>query len=327
MATVKSKQQREPSFPVAFVLALLANLLLVFVPLPIGPMRRRLVGYSRQRNGGRDIVFYCHPGGFVCTAHLIWVGWLVAAVGAYNAVTTEWQWWVVPMQPLYWIWVGTLLLTIIVLGIQFNAVACGYLIAGTLTLLTGALLVHQRVETELLGEFYAAVEAIPMGIAWGVPAVVSFVLGVVFANVCAWRTLNSVWVLPYDENYIEEHQFLRRAWSRSLGALNFEATTLCLIRRFLNFGYGDIIIRLATGAELVTVRGVFFAEQTAALMRRRVAVVRGDLTQTSDNEQAALQDGAVDDNEHTDADFDAGLDNEHTDFDADFDAGLDGEAA
>mgnify|MGYP007096633271 CR=1 FL=1 len=114
-----------------------------------------------------------------------------------------------------------LLLTIIVLGLRFNVVACGFLAAGALTAVTAALLQQQRVESELLGEFYAAIEAVPVEIAWGVPLIVLLVLGCVFATVTAWQTVNEVWVLPYDEDYIEQHQFLRRSWSRSLGSLNF----------------------------------------------------------------------------------------------------------
>lgn len=51
--------------------------------------------------------------------------------------------------------------------------------------------------------------------------------------------------------------------------LQFEASTPCVLRRFLLFGYGDIIIRLLNGSEIARVNGVFFAESHAELMRRR----------------------------------------------------------
>ena len=193
MTAVNSNEERERSLPVAFTLALLANVLLVFIPLPIGPMRRRLIGYSRKRKSGRDTVFFCHPD-IVCTAHLIWVGWVVAAAGAYNVIMLGQNWWVVPMQPLFWLWVGTLLLTIVVLGLRFDVVACGFLAAGTLVSVTLGLLLQHRVESEVFGQFYQALEAIPIDLAWGVPMFVSLVLGFVFAGVTAWQTINGVTV-------------------------------------------------------------------------------------------------------------------------------------
>lgn len=254
------------------VVALVSNLLLVFIPIPIGPLRRRLVGCRRQRGDGRDTVFFCHPD-IVCTAHLIWIGWLVAAAGAYDVVTAEYQWWVVPMQPLYWLWVTILVLTIVVLGLRFSVVSCGFLGGGILLALTTALLIQRRVETPFLGEFYEVVENIPLQIAWGVPMIVSLVLGLVLATVAAWQSMNDVWVLPHDEDFIERYRFLRKSSSISMDRLNFEANFPCLIRHFLFFGYGNVRIWAPDGREADTIEGVFFAGWHASQMRKRVTTV------------------------------------------------------
>lgn len=81
----------------------------------------------------------------------------------------------------------------------------------------------------------------------------------------------------------------------------FRATTPCLIRHCLFFGYGNVIIRLSIGTELATVEGVFFARRHAELMRRRIASIRAEQSQDSSATQTAIQDAAVDTNDAADA--------------------------
>ena len=166
MVSVKQKRHPNPAVATQYFWALISNLLLVIIPLPIGPMRRQMVGTERRRKSGHDTIIYSHPD-IVCTAHLIWVGWVVTGAGVFNmyVANPNWQ---LPIGSLCWLWLATLILTIAMMGLRFSSVACGYLAAAVLLISVLTLLLRQNL-TEYTGNFVNAFGEIPVDIAWDVP--------------------------------------------------------------------------------------------------------------------------------------------------------------
>jgi hypothetical protein len=260
-----SMNQTTHSRSIASVFAdFLGNFILVFVPLPIGFLRRKLAG--RVTSSG-DQEFYSHPN-FVCTCHLVWVGWVVAAAGVYNQQALPRDWPQLPVQWMSWLWVVVVVLTMLVMGLKFGRVACGFLAAAATIAVLGITIAELKVQTPLTAAFLAVLGQIPMHLDWGVPMLTSLVLGLVFAAVATWQTVNDRWILPSRGHHIEHVIFQYRDRSISKGAKSFVAQFDCLVRRYLFFGYGDIEVRSSLGNTVVDrIEGVFFATQHAERMK------------------------------------------------------------
>ena len=120
-----------------------------------------------------------------------------------------------------------------------------------------------------------------MVVEWGVPFVVSFVLGAVYVFMASWRRLNDCWNLKPVGNYLEHENFQEKDRTISKGAKTFVAVFPCLIRRYLYFGFGDIEVRSSTGTTIVDkIEGVLFAKRHADMILSQFA--------TTDVSQAAL---------------------------------------
>lgn len=259
-------------------LQLIGTLLLIFLPVPCGPLRRHLVG---KVTNNQSLEFYSHPK-FVCVIHLIWVGWLLTAVGIYNGCALVKGWWLIPSLPFSWAWLTALLLTVAVLGLCFGRVACGFLIASVTIFVLLITLIELKAKIPIVGGLLLGMSRIPIEVPWGVPATVSFVLGVIFSGVVTWQRLNDRWILPAFGNYIEHINFQDKDRSISRGAKNFVAVYNCLIRRYLFFGYGDIEVHSSVGGRLIDkIEGVFFAASHAEAIKRRLAT---DITMEADEE-------------------------------------------
>jgi len=257
---------RQPGIIWSFVRTFFGSIGLMFVPLPFWIFKRQLAG---KTNSDGELEFYSHPD-FVCTMHLIWVGWLVTLGAMFNSFAASREWSAaIPMNYLSWPWLFVLCLTLVVMGLQFGRVALGFLIASIVIVLLGLGLAQALSATPIFEDIHRVVRRIPVEINWGVPFVVSVVLGINFVSVAAWRRMNDRWSMKPVGNYLDHENFQEKDRTISKGAKTFVAVFPCLIRRYLYFGYGDIEVRSSTGTTLVDrIEGVLFARETAELVKR-----------------------------------------------------------
>lgn len=243
---------------------------LMFFPLPFGIFRRQLAGKAIE---GGTMEFYSHPN-FVCTMHLIWVGWAVTLGSMINKIFekagdaegSE----LIPGDVLSWLWLTVLVVTIIVMGLEFSRVAVFFLIAALLVAGLGLWLIQALADVPVFKDIAHIIELVPVSLEWGVPMVISFILGFMFVCVAAWRRMNDCWSLKAKGNYLEHENFQEKDRTISKGAKTFVAVFPCLLRRYLFFGYGDIEIRSSTGTTLIDrIDGVFFARHHADIVKFR----------------------------------------------------------
>jgi hypothetical protein len=272
----------------SFVRTFLGSIGLMFIPLPIGIFKRQLAG-KIDKNG--EMEFYSHPD-FVCTMHLIWVGWLVTLGALYNSFAADRGWAEIPTNYLSWPWLFVLCVTLIVMGLQFGRVALGFLIAVIIIVLLGLGLAQVTSELTIFKGIYAQLRKIPVHVEWGVPFVVSVVLGINFVSVAAWRRMNDRWSLQAVGNYLDHENFQEKDRTISKGAKTFVAVFPCLIRRYLFFGYGDIEVRSSTGAALIDrIEGVLYAHQHAEVIKHKFGTT--DISTEEEEESEAVADEAL----------------------------------
>jgi hypothetical protein len=249
-----------------FLRTFVGSIGLMFVPLPFGIFKRQMAG-KIDRVGVLE--FYSHPN-FVCTLHLIWVGWLMAIGEFYNKFAKDKEYTPIPDALLSWPWIFVLLLTIVVMGLRFGRVQIGFLISAIAVTLLGMALTQVQWEIEIFAGLRRLLGRIPVVVEWGVPMVISFVLGILFVCVAAWRRLNDRWSLKPTGNYLEHENFQEKDRTISKGAKTFVAVYPCLLRRYLLFGFGDIEVRSSTGEKIIDrIEGVFFARHHAEVIKVR----------------------------------------------------------
>lgn len=272
---------RQPGVIWSFVRTFLGSIGLMFIPIPVWIFKRQLAG---KVNSDGELEFYSHPD-FVCTMHLIWVGWVVALGALFNDLAAAQGWGVkIPMNYLSWPWLFMLLVTLIVMGLQFGRVALGFLISAIVIVVLGLGLAQALSDTPIFEDIHHTLSRIPVEVQWGVPFVVSVVLGINFVSVAAWRRLNDRWSLKPIGNYLDHENFQEKDRTISKGAKTFVAVFPCLIRRYLFFGYGDIEVRSSTGTTLVDrIEGVLFARETAELIKRQFSTT--DVTSSAEAEE------------------------------------------
>lgn len=272
-----------------FIKRFVGRIGLLFFPLPIGLFRRQLAGRTDDHG---ELQFFSHPD-FVCTMHLIWVGWLVTLGEFYNDFATSHEWGQIPSGFLSWPWLFVLTVTIIVMGLQFARVAVGFLLAAIL--ITGLTLILSETlsDVAVFHTIHDILKRIPVTVAWGVPMVVSFILGLVFVSVASWRRMNDCWSLQARGNYLEHENFQEKDRTISKGAKTFVAVFPCILRRYLLFGYGNIEVRSSTGTTLVDqIEGVFYARHHADIIKNRFAVT--DTQDAEAEEEEADEEAAAD---------------------------------
>jgi hypothetical protein len=271
----------------AVVVDLLSSLLLVFLPVPLGPLHRKLVG--RKRADG-SVEFYSHPR-VVCTSHLIWTGWLLAGVELYNRSDWAEQGGTLATAPFCWLWLLTLVFTILVLGLQFGRVPFAFVGFAAVIVVLLVCILDLATPLAPFKNVYLAIAHLPVTISWGVPLLTSLVLGLVFAAVATWQSWDDRWILPACGNYIEHVNFQQKDRNIPKGAKNFAAVFNCLVRRYLLFGYGDIEVRSSSGKlMLYRIEGVFFAAWHADLIKRRISSVDVSLDEHEDELEGELLD-------------------------------------
>ncbi len=252
-------------------------------PVPVGPLKRKLAG-THDDDGVLE--FYSHPK-FIATAHLIWFGWLLTLLTAVNALATNQGWSsTVPESVLAWgswLWIGLLIITMIVQGIDFNRVAVALFTAAILIVLLALWLVQALSDWEVFRNIWNLLKRIPVLVEWGVPLVTSFILGSVFFCVATWRRLNDRWRIEESGNFLEHHTFERTDRAISKGAKTFVAVWPCLLKKFFFFGYGDIEVRSPDGKRILDhIQGVLFAQRVATLIMERLGTT--DVTAVVDDE-------------------------------------------
>jgi len=261
-------EDRQPGMVIQFLKTFFGSIGLLFVPLPFSIFRRQLAGKVNAETG--EMEFYSHPN-FICTMHLIWIGWIVTLCALFNDVS-ESKKWNVEISPtlLGWIWLFVLLLTLIVMGLRFGRVQVGFLVAAIALVGMGLGLIQAFSDIAVFSNIYSTLKSIDTGIDWGVPFVVSMSVGLLFVCVVTWRRMNDRWSLKERGNYLEHENFQQKDRSISKGAKTFVAVFPCLLKRYLLFGFGDIEVRSSTGTKLIdSIEGVMFAKHHSDIIKRR----------------------------------------------------------
>lgn len=282
-------EKKRPGIVMQFVKRFIGRIGLLFFPLPIGLFRRQLAGRTDDHG---ELQFFSHPD-FVCTMHLIWVGWLVTLGEFYNQYASDHQFTQIPNGFLSWPWLFVLTVTLIVMGLQFARVAVGFLIAAIV--ITGLILFLSETlsEVAVFHAIHDVLKKIPVTVDWGVPMVVSLVLGLVFVSMASWRRMNDCWSLKARGNYLEHENFQEKDRTISKGAKTFVAVFPCILRRYLLFGYGNIEVRSSTGTSLVDrIEGVFYARHHADIIKNRFSVT--DTHDAEAEEEEAEEEAATD---------------------------------
>lgn len=260
---------------------------LAFIPLPFGIFKRQLAGRI-DREGTME--FYSHPN-FICTMHLIWVGWLMTIGEFYNDFAREHDFALIDDRVLSWPWICVLLLTLIVMGLRFGRVQIGFLIAAITVTVLGLALIQTTGDIAIFAGIRTALGKIKVHVEWGLPLVTSTVLGILFAGMAAWRRLNDRWSLQATGNYLEHENFQEKDRTISKGAKTFVAVYPCLMRRYLLFGFGDIEVRSSTGEKIIDrVEGVLFARHHAEIIKTRFGTTD---TRYADAEEEEAEDEAA----------------------------------
>ena len=286
--------QRPPGMIRKFLRTFLGSIGLMFIPLPISIFRRQLAGKTDKEG---TLEFYSHPN-FICTLHLIWVGWVVSLAVAYNNFADA-QGWIMlgeeTLRTLGWVWIVVLLLTIVVMGLQFGRIQVGFLIAALAVSGLGLGLLQVMADIAVFGKIREVLHRIPVIVQWGVPFAVSSVLGMLFVAVATWRRLNDRWSLRSTGNYLEHENFQEKDRTISKGAKTFVAVFPCLLRRYLLFGFGNIEVRSSTGTKLIDlIEGVFFAHAHSEVIKGRFsttdtrdAAANAEVEEAQEDEEAA----------------------------------------
>ena len=249
-----------------FLRKFFGSLGLVFIPLPFGIFRRQLAG-KVNREG--TLEFYSHPN-FICTMHLIWIGWVMTLGELYNDWAEANGYGMLDDRVLSWPWIAALLLTLIVMGLQFGRVQIGFLIAGITVVILGLSLIQVLGDVAIFSTVKSWIGKVPVRVRWGVPLATSTVLGFLYASMAAWRRLNDRWSLKRTGNYLEHENFQEKDRTISKGAKTFVAVYPCLLRRYLLFGFGDIEVRSSTGEKIIDrIEGVLFARHHAEIIKTR----------------------------------------------------------
>lgn len=283
--------ERSPGLVKDFLRTFIGSIGLMFIPMPISIFKRQLAGFTREDG---DMEFYSHPN-FVCTMHLIWVGWLVTLGALYNDFASQpgREWHEIPPGWLGWPWLFVLTLTIIVMGLRFARVAVGFLVACITIVLLGLGLTQALSDVELFKQISEVLGRVKVNVDSGVPMVVSLVLGLVFVSVAAWRRMNDRWILKPTGNYLEHENFQEKDRTIAKGAKTFVAVFPCLVRRYLMFGFGDIEVRSSTGTTLIDrIEGCFFASRHADVIKFRFSTTDIMMAQDEEveEEEAAAED-------------------------------------
>ncbi|HAB14401.1 MAG TPA: hypothetical protein DCE47_22180 [Planctomycetaceae bacterium] len=246
-------------------------LIVVFLPIPVRFLARKQLAFVVDKNDSNRLEFFSQPN-LVTAIHMIWVGWLVGACALYNHLQTneDYQLTQSVIHGLEWVWIVVLCLTILVMGIQFGRVAAGFLLTSIVIFILSVLLYEQMGEVEILNKAQGLLEGVDVALGWGVPILVSLVLGVTMLFSSIWQQLDDRWTVAQQGNFLEHENFQQKDRTIQKGAKTFIHSWPCLLRRFLLFGFGEIEVRDSRGQTAIErIEGVFWAKGVSERLKSR----------------------------------------------------------
>ena len=246
----------------------------IFLPIPIRQIARNQLAFREVKeedgSGESHFEFYSQPN-IVATIHLIWVGWAVAGCQLFNKVIVEdYRLNEQFTRGIIWFWLFVLCVTILVMGIQFGRVASGFLLATVLILVLSVYLVQQISDVEVLATMKKNLHGVELELGWGIPLVISSVLGITMLLNSIWQQLDDRWIVAHKGNFLEHENFQHKDRTIQKGAKTFVHSWPCLMRRWLLFGYGEIEVRDSRGlTEVERIEGIFWARHVSELLKSR----------------------------------------------------------
>ncbi|MCB0352319.1 MAG: hypothetical protein KDD64_02305 [Bdellovibrionales bacterium] len=258
-----SKELRE------FAGGIVASIALAVIPLPIGPFRHVVSGGVKKETGRLEFPQLLP---FMLTCWFIFFSWLSSAGWAYNGVASNRGWWTISESLLTWPWLGSLLLTLLVMGDNFRKAKTAIVFG--LFLLTAALIwaLQAQFGLGIFDWIGRKIDAIPVEMKWGIPLVAAVPLGLYYAVMTAWQRVDDVWRQDETGNLFDHHNLGETDESFSKGAKTFVADFKCLLKRYLFFGYGYILVKSLDGKRTYnTIGPVFFAMRKKHVLTARFA--------------------------------------------------------
>jgi len=230
----------------------------------------------------------------VTTIHLIWVGWVVAAFGLYNhfvhGADNIPEFSATVMDGLSWFWLFVLCVTVLVMGIHFGRVASGFLLTTIVIIVMATLLWEQIGDVEIIKSAKVQAEKIDVTLGWGVPMVVSAVLGLTMLLSSVWQQLDDRWIVAHQGNFLEHENFQQKDRTIQKGAKTFIHTWPCLLRRFLLFGYGEIEVKDSRGiTEVERIEGIFWAKTVSELLKSKFQTTDVSVSALVEEEEEGLR--------------------------------------
>jgi len=250
-------------------------IIVIFLPIPVSYIARKQLAFRdfHAEDGTGQLEFFSQPN-FVTTIHLIWVGWVVGVCGLYNRFVAGAE--KIPeipqpvMDGMSWFWLFVLCVTVLVMGIQFGRVASGFLLTTVVIIVMATLLWEQVGDVEIIKSTKMQAEKIDVTLGWGVPMVVSAILGLTMLLSSIWQQLDDRWIVAHQGNFLEHENFQQKDRTIQKGAKTFIHTWPCLLRRFLLFGYGEIEVRDSRGVtEVERIEGIFWAKTVSELLKSK----------------------------------------------------------
>jgi hypothetical protein len=280
---------------------LLRGLVVVFLPIPVKGLAKQQLSYTsppRGESGKRDkrgerggALRFVPQQPLVATMHVIWIGWLVGAGTLYNHLVDDQNLHLSDsvINGLEWVWIGAICLTVLMMGLDFGRVAFGFLIAVTVVAVLSVLLYEQVGEVELVKQVAESLKKIDVELGWGVPIIVSAVLGVSMMISSTWQQLNDQWEVAHQGNFLEHENFAAKDLTIQKGAKTFIHSWPCLVKRFLLFGYGEIEVRDSRGQTMIAeIKGVIGAYFVSNELKKRFQTTDVELAIVEEEEEEAI---------------------------------------
>lgn len=265
---------------------LLRSVIIVFLPLPVWPSKRLLSGGLRENGELRFPVL--RP--FMLWGGLVAMGWLTACGEWINqwAATNEKSFHISDAW-LVWPWLLALVVTMFATGDNFNKEKLGTVAAVFVIVLAFFWGAQQKWGVSIFGAVGSWLGDVPVEVKWGVPFIVSLVGGIWLAITVAWQNTNDVWSQDAQGNNFEHHNFEENDVTYSKGAKTFAVEFPCLLKKWLYFRYGYVLVVSHDGARIYHRVGPVFYAGT----KKRILTARFSVTKTSAVDEAAAAEAAA----------------------------------
>ena len=221
------------------VLELLMFMPLVFIcPVPIGPMKRLLVG---QVTVGKEFAFFSHSR-MIIWMHVIWAGWVVAVAALVRSGRPELDW---LLQNAILFWLLVLIVTALAITFDFNALAAMLVAALALVIILVGIIFRLPI-------LYWVAWLFPMDQQtpdWTVPVAFSAVIGLVYTFTAAVHRRSGVWTMSADGNYLKRKWFESGTQSINLTLKDVKDHYPCMLKKHLWPRLGNVTIEDRNGKD------------------------------------------------------------------------------